>query len=70
MTVTVNDATHESPIGKQGEFYLENLSPRTYQATIDDSGTVRRFPLTIPDSTEPILKLGEIHCGATTGGNP
>jgi outer membrane usher protein len=70
MTVTVNDATHESPIGKQGEFYLENLSPGTYQATIDDEGTICRFPLTIPDSTEPVLKLGEIHCGATAGGNP
>ena len=70
MTVTVNDATRESPIGKQGEFYLENIPPGTYQATISDEGTVCRFPLTIPDSPNPILKLGELHCESPAGGIP
>jgi outer membrane usher protein len=27
MTVTLNDAAHESPIGKQGEFYLGTYRP-------------------------------------------
>jgi outer membrane usher protein len=70
LTVTAQDIMRESPIGKHGEFYLENISPGTHPATIEVEGSTCRFSLTVPDSPEPILKLGELHCRSTVGETP
>lgn len=70
LTVMAKENPQESPIGKQGEFYLENIPPGTHEAVITDEGKVCRFSLAIPDSAEPILKLGALHCGGTAGAAP
>ncbi|HJT21535.1 MAG TPA: fimbria/pilus outer membrane usher protein [Nitrospira sp.] len=69
LTVTAKEQTFESPIGKQGEFYLENIPPGSYDATIEDEGRTCWFILEVPESPDPILKLGEVHCrdGASMG---
>ena len=67
LTVTAQDVKHESPIGKHGEFYLENIPPGSYPATIEAEGSTCRFSLTVPDSPSPILKLGELRCGSAVG---
>lgn len=70
LAVTAKGTTHESPIGKHGEFYLENIPPGEHDAVITHEGQVCRFSLTIPDSPDPIVKLGEQHCGSTAGAQP
>jgi outer membrane usher protein len=62
LTVTAGEQTFESPIGKRGEFYLENIPPGSYDATVEDEGRACRFIFEVPDSPDPILKLGELHC--------
>jgi outer membrane usher protein len=68
LSVTDKEQTFESPIGKQGEFYLENVPPGSYDAIIQDEGGTCCLIFEVPDSSDPILKLGEIHCrsGALT----
>ena len=70
LTVAAKDGTFDSPIGKNGEFYLENIPAGSYDATIDDEGKSCRFSLEIPDSPEPIMKLGEIRCRTLAGETP
>ncbi|MBH0200186.1 MAG: fimbrial biogenesis outer membrane usher protein [Nitrospira sp.] len=70
LAVTAKGTTHESPIGKHGEFYLENIPPGEHDAMISHEGQVCRFSLTIPDSPDPILKLGELHCRLAAGVQP
>jgi outer membrane usher protein len=70
LTVTAQDIMRESPIGRHGEFYLENIPAGTHPATIEVEGSTCRFSLTVPDSPEPILKLGELHCRSTVGETP
>lgn len=70
LAVTAKETTHESPIGKHGEFYLENIPPGEHDAVITHEGQVCRFSLAIPDSPEPILKLGKLRCGLAAGVQP
>jgi outer membrane usher protein len=70
LTVKLKDSAYDSPIGKKGEFYLENVPPGSYDATIDDEGRICRFLFEIPDSPEPILKLGAITCLSDAGETP
>ena len=70
LTITTPDKSYESPIGRQGEFYLETIPPGSHAAAIDDEGKVCRFTIEIPDSPEPILKLGEIRCQSLAGAHP
>ncbi|RQW82506.1 MAG: hypothetical protein EHM79_18215 [Geobacter sp.] len=36
------------------------LKPGTYQASVQHAGTLRSFSLSIPDSTEPFIDLGQV----------
>ena len=69
LIVTVADQTVESPIGKRGEFYLENVGAGRHTAVIEYEQSVCRFTLDVPDSADPFLKLGEIHCTSPSGEN-
>ncbi len=62
LSVSLKDQAVESPIGKKGEFYLENVPVGAHDALIEDEGQHCRFVLVVPDSPEPILKLGEVIC--------
>ncbi|HEU4686615.1 MAG TPA: fimbria/pilus outer membrane usher protein, partial [Nitrospira sp.] len=70
LTVIAKDRTLDSPIGTQGEFYLENLTPGSYDATVEDESGLCRFTLTVPESSDPVLKLGEIRCHALPSRTP
>ena len=62
LIVTVADQTVESPIGKSGEFYLENVPAGKYQAVIENQEKMCHVILVIPPSAEPFLKLGQVQC--------
>lgn len=48
--------------GRGGEFYLENLKPGTYAATVLIEGKPCRFDLVIPRSEETFVQLDELVC--------
>lgn len=62
MTVEMQDRSIVSPIGKQGEFYLENLPAGTYGAAVEYEGGVCQFSITVPQSKESLIKLGQLRC--------
>lgn len=62
LIVTVAGQTVESPIGKNGEFYLENIEPGDYTAVIESQEKTCRVTLNIPTSPDPFLKLGQSVC--------
>jgi outer membrane usher protein len=70
LTVTVDAHTFESPVGKQGEFYLETLAAGRHPAVLRYRQTVCRFVLDLPESPEPFLKLGELRCVMPAGETP
>lgn len=61
LSVTVNGKVEISPIGKGGEFYLENLKPGQHRARFDYEGRRCEFELSVPDSQEMLIELGELH---------
>lgn len=51
-----------SPIGRNGEFYFENVLPGRYNATIDSNDGQCVFALNVPKSAESQLTLGRLRC--------
>lgn len=45
---------------KDGEFYIEELNPGNYKAKIVYNGKSSEFELTLPESRELVIELGEI----------
>jgi outer membrane usher protein len=62
LTVTVDGKPVVSPLGKQGEFYLEDVPPGRYPAEVEYQNGVCRFELSVPASDDPILDLGTVVC--------
>ncbi len=56
------DEPYVSPLGRAGEFYLENTPAGTHQATIDYKDGSCAFPLTIPSGGDSVLKIGTVVC--------
>jgi outer membrane usher protein len=48
--------------GHGGEFYLENLKPGTYPATVEVEGKPCLFDIVIPKSDETFVELGDLMC--------
>jgi len=48
--------------GRGGEFYIENLKPGSYAATVLVEGKLCLFDLIIPQSDETFVELGELVC--------
>ena len=53
---------HNSYQYRDGEFYVEDLPPGTYEATIDSRESVCRFRLTVPAGSAAVVDLGSIVC--------
>jgi len=68
--VIVGEETVESPIGKNGEFYLENIPAGQYKASIDYEEAGCEFALAIPAVNDPFLKLGQVVCQTRTKETP
>lgn len=63
-TLTVKGAGHtfESPIGREGEFYLEDVPAGTYDATVEWKDGRCAFRLSVPGGSNEAVKLGDIVC--------
>lgn len=48
--------------GRGGEFYIENLGPGTYPATVMMEGKPCPFDLVVPQSAETFVELGDVVC--------
>jgi outer membrane usher protein len=55
-------AENASPLGKQGEFYLENLQPGRYPAELDSAKGTCRFDLVVPASDAAFIDAGRTRC--------
>lgn len=66
IVISAKDATFSSPLGGQGEFYLENVPAGRYGAVVQHDEGECKFVLTIPDTQDPVVKLGELRCAAET----
>ncbi len=62
LFVQVKDAIFEGLVGRNGEFYLENLPPGRHSARTVYKGGEFRFDIIIPESSEMFLLLGDIDC--------
>ncbi len=62
LNVRVGDETLELAVGRGGEFYLENVPAGTYPARLFNDKLDCRFELTIPESEETLIDLGEVYC--------
>jgi outer membrane usher protein len=62
LTLKSNGKSYESPLGRGGEFYFENLSSGTYDAVVDYHDGSCHFRLEIPGGSEPVVKLGQKTC--------
>jgi outer membrane usher protein len=62
LTVTAEGQTYESPIGRDGEFYLENLPRGRHPAIVDHKDAVCRFTLETPVSAASLVDVGTVRC--------
>jgi outer membrane usher protein len=62
LTLAADVGTYESPIGEDGEIYLENVPAGRYQATIEYKRSTCRTTVQVPVSTATLVELGPIRC--------
>ena len=65
LTVAADGGTYESPVGAQGEFYLENVPAGRYRATLLYQQRTCDFTITIGSATGETLNLGVLECVVT-----
>jgi outer membrane usher protein FimD/PapC len=58
----IGDRTVTFPTGKGGEFYIENIPPGEYRATVMALEKPCFFDIMVPESEEPLVDLGELTC--------
>lgn len=64
LTVKAGEKEFESPVGKQGQFYLENVPPGNHPAVLEYRETACRFTMEIPASPARFVALGTLRCVA------
>ena len=62
LTIRANGRDVDSPLGREGEFYFENISPGSYPAMLEYQEQSCQFNLTIPVSEESEIELGNVPC--------
>ncbi|HET7707829.1 MAG TPA: fimbria/pilus outer membrane usher protein [Thermoanaerobaculia bacterium] len=62
ITLSGRGAEHESPLGREGEFYFENVANGRYGARIEFEQGSCSFELIVPSGTEPAIDLGRLAC--------
>jgi outer membrane usher protein len=62
MTVTAEGQEMGSPIGRDGEFYFENVPVGRYPAVIEHEAGRCAFTLEVPSAAGPIVELGTVQC--------
>lgn len=63
--MTLRDGAGETrvPVGRGGEFYLENPAPGDHAATLTWNGRECAFTIRVPETEEVMVDLGELVCG-------
>jgi len=67
LTVSVAGRSVSSPIGRGGEFELENVPAGRHQATVTFKGLTCQFALEVLTSTSTLLRLGTLKCVVPEG---
>jgi outer membrane usher protein len=62
LVIELPDRKVEVTVGKNAEFYLENLPTGTWPARLFVKGKECRFDMAIPDSDEMMVDMGEVSC--------
>lgn len=62
LTLTARGTSVQSPLGRGGEFYFENIAAGTWDALIETHEGSCRFRLKVPAGTDPVVKLGHMTC--------
>ena len=62
LTVAADGRTYESPVGAQGEFYLENVPAGRYRASLLYQQRTCEFTITIGPATGETRHLGVLEC--------
>ncbi len=62
LTLTAAGKSYESPLGRGGEFYFENLSSGTYEAAVEYRDGACHFRIDIPAGSDSVVKLGQRTC--------
>lgn len=62
ITFMVEGTTQSLQTGRGGEFYIENLKPGIYAATVPVEGKPCLFDLDIPKTDETFVELGDLEC--------
>jgi outer membrane usher protein len=62
LLLTVNGNQFESPIGRHGEFYLENVPPGRHRAVVNHEDRLCEFEMDLPSSEEVEIKVGDLRC--------
>ncbi|MBI5904933.1 MAG: fimbrial biogenesis outer membrane usher protein [Deltaproteobacteria bacterium] len=62
LRVTGEGRERVFPTGKGGEFFMEELRPGTYLASVEHKGKRCSLGLRVPQSHEMIIDLGEVTC--------
>lgn len=62
LTLSANGKSFDSPLGKEGEFYFENLQGGRYKGLIEHKDLSCEFTLEIPQSPDELIQLGSMRC--------
>jgi outer membrane usher protein len=62
LSLSAGGKNFDSPLGKEGEFYFENVQGGRYQGLIEHKDLSCEFTLEIPVSAEELIQLGTLRC--------
>ncbi len=62
LTLSDRLRTYTSPLGRQGELYLENVPPGTFSGAVEFSGGQCAVTITVPAAGTSFVKLGTVPC--------
>ncbi|HYS56489.1 MAG TPA: fimbria/pilus outer membrane usher protein [Thermoanaerobaculia bacterium] len=65
LNITDRLKTYTSPLGRQGELYLENVPPGTFNGMVEFSGGACNVTIVVPPTSGNIVKLGRLPCTPT-----
>jgi outer membrane usher protein len=66
MTVTANGRSYDSPLGRNGEFYVENVPEGWHPALVEFKQGQCRFIMEVPETKEVYVRLGTVRCSGLT----
>jgi len=67
LTVTVDGVEFASPVGKKGEFYLEDVPAGRHLAALEYRGVTCSFTLEVPATEDARASLGTVRCAVPAG---